>query len=250
MKIYDLSHPFGPMTPLFPLPGQRQDITLQRVEFHGRFRKQSTVYHGTLHVATHMDAPIHVLDGGIALDQIPLEKCYGTGVIVDFRYMLDKKWYPITSEDLEKATPRIEPGDFVVLNTGWHKFWKVKNYDYFNYGAGLVPDGAEWLVKKRIKACAIDNCGLDTVLAQHPLSERMPWLYKEYKKETGGDADEEFPAYEPCEKILLGNGIPCIENAGGDIDLVTGKRCTIAGFPFRLQYGDGGMVRLVAIVDE
>ena len=174
MKIYDLSHPFGPMTPLFPLPGQRQDITLQRVEFHGRFRKQSTVYHGTLHVATHMDAPIHVLDGGIALDQIPLEKCYGTGVIVDFRYMLDKKWYPITSEDLEKATPRIEPGDFVVLNTGWHKFWKVKNYDYFNYGAGLVPDGAEGLVKKGIKACAIDNCGLDTVLAQHPLSERMP----------------------------------------------------------------------------
>ena len=250
MRIIDLSQPFGPMTPKFPLPGPMQDVTLQRVEFQGRFHKQSTVYHGTLHFGTHMDAPIHVIDGGKTLDQIPLESCYGTGVIVDFRYMLDKKWHLITSEDLEKATPKIEPGDFVILNTGWHKFWNVKNYDYFNYGAGLVPDGAEWLVKKGVKAYAIDACGLDTVLAEHPLSERMPWLHKELKKETGRDADEEFPTYEPCHRMLLGNGIPGIENAGGDIDLVTGKRCTIAAFPFRLKYGDGGMVRLVAIIDE
>ena len=36
------------------------------------------------------------------------------------------------------------------------------------------------------------------------------------------------------------------ENAGGDIDLVTGKRMTIAAFPFRCEMADGGFVRLVA----
>ena len=40
------------------------------------------------------------------------------------------------------------------------------------------------------------------------------------------------------------------ENVGGDIDKVTGKRVTIAGFPLRLVLGDGSMVRLVAIVEE
>jgi len=101
-KICDLSQPFGQMTPLWPFPGKRQDIILQRAEYHERFRKRSTIYTGTLHPATHMDAPIHVIDGGVTLDQIPLENCYGTGVVVDFRNMQDKKWYLITSEDFEK----------------------------------------------------------------------------------------------------------------------------------------------------
>jgi len=197
-----------------------------------------------------MDAPIHVIDGGMTLDQIPLENCYGTGVVVDFRYMKDKKWYLITSEDFEKATPKIEKGDFVVLNTGWHKLWRVKNYDYFNYYAGLTKDGAEWLVKKGIKAIAVDHGAIDSPLWHYKLSENMPWLDREFRQETGRDPDKEFPEYEPCHRILLGNGIACIENAGGDMDAVTGKRVTLAAFPFRLEQGDGCMVRLVALLEE
>ncbi len=45
------------------------------------------------------------------------------------------------------------------------------------------------------------------------------------------------------------NMIPAIENVGGDINEVTGKRCTIAAFPFK--YPDAGhMLRVVAIVEE
>jgi kynurenine formamidase len=62
--------------------------------------------------------------------------------------------------------------------------------------------------------------------------------------------DVDFPEYEPCHRILLRKGIVTIENAGGDIDLLTGKRCTIAAFPFRCELADGGMVRLVGIVGE
>jgi kynurenine formamidase len=44
--------------------------------------------------------------------------------------------------------------------------------------------------------------------------------------------------------LLLSKGIVTIENAGGDIDEVTGKRCTIAAFPFRCEmagrYGKAG----------
>ena len=37
-----------------------------------------------------------------------------------------------------------------------------------------------------------------------------------------------------------------IENAGGAIDEVTGKRMILAAFPFRCEAADGGFVRLVA----
>jgi len=57
----------------------------------------------------------------------------------------------------------------------------------------------------------------------------------------------EFPVYEPAHMMLLGNGVVGIENAGGDIDQVTGRRVTLAAFPIRYEQGDASMVRLVAI---
>ena len=50
-------------------------------------------------------------------------------------------------------------------------------------------------------------------------------------------------------RILFKNGIMGIENVGGDIDKVTGKRFTFAFFPWNWDRGDGCIVRLVAIVD-
>ena len=47
----------------------------------------------------------------------------------------------------------------------------------------------------------------------------------------------------------MGNGIPGIESVGGELDAVTGKRCTFAAFPWRWVGGDGSGVRVVAILD-
>ena len=44
--------------------------------------------------------------------------------------------------------------------------------------------------------------------------------------------------------MLFKNGILGIENVGGDIDKVTGKRCTFAYFPWNWDRGDGCIVRL------
>ena len=60
---------------------------------------------------------------------------------------------------------------------------------------------------------------------------------------------EEFSLWEPCHRELLGNGIIGFENVGGEIDKVTGKRVTIAAFPWRWVKGDACIVRMVAIVD-
>ena len=40
-----------------------------------------------------------------------------------------------------------------------------------------------------------------------------------------------------------------IENVGGDLDAVTGKRCTFAFFPINWDCGDGCIIRLVAMID-
>ena len=38
---------------------------------------------------------------------------------------------------------------------------------------------------------------------------------------------------------MMTNGIPGIENIGGDIDSLTGKRCTFFAFPWRWPDGRG-----------
>ena len=60
---------------------------------------------------------------------------------------------------------------------------------------------------------------------------------------------DDFPEWEPVHRILFTNGILGIENVGGDIDKVTGKRCTFAFFPWNWDRGDGCIIRLVAMID-
>jgi kynurenine formamidase len=77
----------------------------------------------------------------------------------------------------------------------------------------------------------------------------MPHLLDEYRAETGREVSEDFPDWEPAHKVMLSAGIPGIENIGGDLDAVTGKRCTFMAFPWRFPQGDGCPIRVVAVID-
>ena len=49
---------------------------------------------------------------------------------------------------------------------------------------------------------------------------------------------------------MLGHGIVGVENLGGDLDKVSGKRFRFYCFPLRWYMGDGSMARCVAEIDE
>ena len=251
-KLYDLSTPVGFMTPDWMGHPAWGDKYLERVHRHEvpigvKMSRRISVMIGLWHKGTHFDSGTHHVQGGVGGGQMSLDSFFGTAVIVDFRYM--KKWDVVTAKDLENAKPKIEEGDIVIMNTGWQKYWRVNDYIYYNYYPGMYTEAAEWLLDKKVKMVGGTWGATDHILAHYPLRRYYPWIYEEYLKETGKDADKEFPIYEPCHQICCTNGIPHIENVGGDIDEVTGKRCTIAFFPFK--YADNGhMVRVVAIVDE
>ncbi|MCL4675235.1 MAG: hypothetical protein KJZ59_04230, partial [Pararhodobacter sp.] len=79
----------------------------------------------------------------------------------------------------------------------------------------------------------------------------LPHLAEEYKEWSGGvDWKDAFPEWEPVHRVLFENGIMGIENVGGDLDAVTGKRCTFAFFPWNWDRGDGCIIRLVAMIDK
>ncbi len=71
------------------------------------------------------------------IDQIPLEWCYGDGVVLDFRQK--PHGAAISSEDLRQELSRIDytpkPYDIVLIMTGADKFWGQAKY--FDAGCGM-----------------------------------------------------------------------------------------------------------------
>jgi kynurenine formamidase len=204
-----------------------------------------------MHNTTHIDAPAHVIQGTPFIDEVPLPHFFGSGIVISIP---KQKWEPITYDDLEKAAGKVvRPRDVVLVNTGWHHKYEDSE-DYFCYAPGFVKSAGEWFVEKKVKVI-----GHDTQANDHPLATAIgpqrngplhPHLAEEYKKWSGGrDWKDDFPEWEPVHRILFKNGILGIENVGGELDKVTGKRCTFAFFPWNWDRGDGCIVRLVAIVD-
>jgi kynurenine formamidase len=205
---------------------------------------------GHLHGATHLDAPLYVNPEGISADRIPLEDLYNTGVVLDFRHK--KKWEPITADELAKATPKIEAGDWVVVNTGWQKQLRPDfHYDYFFAYPGLLLEASEWLIEKKVKGIAGTWPCTDHSLTAVPIKEWAPWIYEDYLREKKTEPEKDFPCpgIEAGLTKLLNAGIICIQNVGGDVDDVTGKRCTLCAWPPRLEHTDANHIRLVAIVE-
>lgn len=246
LQFFNLSVEWGHGMPEWP---SVPSLDLHVNQFHAKDGVYTMEFDGIMHRGTHMDAPVHVLADTPYITGYPLWRFFGTGVAVSIP---KGKWGVITAEDLEAAEPAIEPGDIVMINTGFHHRFG-DNDEYFAYGGGMYKEGAEWLVEREVKLVGVDvqanDHPLGTKLVDHGPGPSHPQLIEEYREETGREVMEDFPYWEPAHKTLLPAGIPGIENVGGELEKVTGKRCTFAIFPWRYPQGEGCAVRVVAIVD-
>jgi len=246
LEFYDLSHPWGHNAPLWPY---FPDVKIERFHYHAKSGVLSQQITTFMHCTTHTDAPAHVIEGTPFIDEVPLSSYFGTGVVVSIP---KEKWEVITAEDLENVRPEIQPGDIVIVNTGWHRHYGDTR-KYFVESPGTYDEAGAWMAERGIKGFGIDCQALDhplgTAIGPQPNGPLVPEVIEEYKEHTGRDIHEDFPLWEPCHRHLLGNGIVGFENVGGEIDEVTDKRVTFAAFPWRWEKGDGCIVRLVAILD-
>jgi kynurenine formamidase len=69
--------------------------------------------------------------------------------------------YEITPEDLQQALQRqnlkLEPGDAVLIHTGWGKLWGKDNARYVKSCPGIGIAAAEWLIKQDPMLLGADN---------------------------------------------------------------------------------------------
>lgn len=131
----------------------------------GKYAAIERVCLGT-HDTTHLDAPWHFAptsEGKPAktIDQIPLDWCYGDGVVLDFHHK--KTGEAITAREVEKALVMIgyqlKPRDIVLIRTDAYKHYGES--EYLNIHPGMTRESTLWLIERGIKTMGIDAWGWD-----------------------------------------------------------------------------------------
>jgi len=198
-----------------------------------------TVTLGT-HSGTHLDAPWHYhpyMDQGVpslTIDQVPLEWCFGPGVVLDMRSKPDG--YKVMPADFEIELKRIKhslkPGEIVLVMTGADKYWGKP--EYLVRGCGMGREATLWLVEQGIKVVGTDAWSWDRPLPliaqefQRTKDPRIIWEGHFASIERG---------YCHIEKLA-------------NLDQVPASGFTFVCFPIKIKKASAGWIRAVAIIEE
>jgi kynurenine formamidase len=137
--------------------------------------------------------------------------------------------YPITIDDLQRALQRqkltLQPGDAVIVNTGWGRLWDKDGARYLKTNPGLTTAAAEWLAKQDPMLIGSDN------------------------GPVGVTPDPDPKLSNPVHQItLVVNGIHLLENL--KLDELAGKQVyefALIVQPLKIQGGTGSTVAPMAI---
>lgn len=110
-------------------------------------RQTSKIVIGS-HAGTHMDAPLHFIEGGKSIDEIALDKLMGPVTVCDLSFLKDEE--PIKVEDLQ----RFNLTKRVIFKTGWGKNW---GNDTFYKGYPYIPlETARYIYEQGVEVLAMD----------------------------------------------------------------------------------------------
>jgi kynurenine formamidase len=188
------------------------------------------------HNSTHLDAPWHYnshVEGKPAatIDELPLERFFGPGVVLDFKDRADGE--AIDAPDVEAALAAIphelSPSDIVLMRTGRDQFYGQP--DYWEHGPGVTAAATRWLYDRGVRVMGIDAWGWDRPL----------WMQAEEAKEK----DEAGIFWEAHQADLDYSQIERLVN----LDQLPPTGFMVACFPLRLHRASAAPARVVAIFD-
>ena len=136
--------------------------------------------------------------------------------------------YNITPEDLQqalaKANQKLQPGDAVVIRTGWSKLMGKENQRYGSVNPGIGIAAGQWLLTQEPMMIAADNCCVEV---------------------RPSEPGHSLPVHA---MMLIQHGIYLIENL--ELEALAGARAYEFAFivqPLKIKGGTGSAVAPIAI---
>jgi kynurenine formamidase len=92
--------------------------------------------------------------GGKSITDLPLDTFVGPARIADLRGLAPDA--AINGAMLASRLPGLESGEIVLLATGWGDK-RAKTEEWLHHSPRVSPDGARWLVERRVRGVGIDH---------------------------------------------------------------------------------------------
>lgn len=184
-----------------------------------KFKVQQIKMHAG--IGTHMDAPAHCLPDGKTIDEIPLEQLVAPCIVIDVSAQAHER-YSINVQDItdfETQHGKIQKDTFVIIYTGWDRFWGEPE----KYRNNLVFPNISIETTELLLARDIAGLGIDTLSPDRP--------------------EEGYHVHQ----LLLGNGKYIVENVANAKQLpATGSRSL--ALPIKTLGGTEAPIRLIGMI--
>jgi len=150
MKLIDVSVPIDATLPTYP-HNTPFSIEAVRRRANGDRSNVSTL-HMSAHTGTHVDAPVHFVDGGSGVEALPLEILCGRARVIE---VTSRK--AITADDLERLD--LSEDIRLLIKTHNSRLWgdPVFHSDYI----GIDESAAKFLVHHGVKLVGVDYLSVE-----------------------------------------------------------------------------------------
>lgn len=150
MKYIDLTHTFKQSMPVYPGDPEPE---LKQIAFADKDGYNDFKITTGMHVGTHMDAPLHMLQNGKRLSEYSVDHFFGKG------HLIDARGKSIDADLLEGK--QISKGDIVLIMTGLSSKFGTSEY-YESY-----PEISEAFASKMVEI-GVSIVGMDTPSPDRP----------------------------------------------------------------------------------
>ncbi len=233
-KLIDLTYPLSPDSLYWPTGSRFEHQQLDWGMSEGGYWYASAAFSSPEHLGTHLDAPIHFGENGWANADIPIERLFAHGVVIDITSKSNASADATLSVDdieaWEQRNDTLQEGRIVIVRTGWASGWPDWETYYGSstptdvatlHFPGISPEAAQALVNRGIFGVGIDTASIDP-----------------------GNSST-FEAHQ----ILAAANVFNLENLT-NVDGLPEAGFDIIALPMKIKDGTGGPVRVVAIVSQ
>lgn len=212
MHFIDLSHTIEEGMPVYPGSPGPSLTPLFSIAGDG-FAELLLAF--SSHTGTHIDLPSHMISEGSSLDVLGPDRFFGKGFVLD---VSDSAGGMVTLTDILHAGEQIRACDFLLLCSGWSRYWGTPGY--FSGYPVMTKEAAGWLGSSGVKGVGVDMISVD----------------------APGDGGY------PVHTQLLEKGLVIVENLD-NLSRLLSLQFTFSCFPLKIGGGEASPVRAVAIAD-
>lgn len=206
-RIWDITLPYTNDLPSWPGAAKAQ---IERVKSIAE-GSTSNVSHMavSVHHGTHIDAPLHYVDGAGSIDTLSLDVLMGPAQLFDVGDAPSISQAFLQSQHLDDGVERV------LFKTRNSRLWNDMTHEFFDRFVAVDADAATWMVDRGIKLVGVDYLSVETYHTdQHP-----------------------------THKILLGAGVIVLE--GLDLRQVSAGTYNLVCLPINIVGSDGAPARAV-----